>query len=403
MASLTAQQLTGLDIASQRVKRGATYAGFATDTKNLNYAKSTYGYSYTAKKKQGITDPIPAMGLGVGNNYDQLNKILGANIQPNQLSSDTAGLLSLSGADTKSKGDYDQLTGQLTGLMKDVGGQGADLQVAYDAQGVGNAVNQVKELNLKAAQLQGEIGKFDAETEQIKSNIGEQAIPTGLIQGQQAQLNEQRTLAHNAKVAELMATTALSQAFQGNATLGMELAQKAVDMKYAPMYNQIEVLKTQIGIAKENMSREDSKRAEIINAIATEQKTKLETAKAVESDINKLMVEAASNGAPMDVITQMRNSKSTADAIKYGRQYMAAKKSPKVETDPLKMSGDTLNSDYHQSLMGLRGRVSLQGETDSEGNRMQTREEAAKYIYNYYGKKIPLDKIKMDIYDTYEG
>ena len=45
--ALTTQQLTGLDIASQRMADGDTYEGFANDQKNVDCATNNFGYNYT--------------------------------------------------------------------------------------------------------------------------------------------------------------------------------------------------------------------------------------------------------------------------------------------------------------------------------------------------------------------
>lgn len=323
MASLTASQLAGLDIASQRIKKGATYGGYATDLKNLNYAKSTYGYSYKPKSVLSPTTPIPATGLTPDtSNYDTLSKILGANVNSGMVSSDLAGLLALSGQDTQSKKQYDQLNGQLTDLMGQLGGQSADFQTQLDQQGVTGAYQRIKELNLRGAQLQGELAQFDAQTGQISADLGNQAIPTGLIQGQQAQLQQQRDLTRATKTSELASTAALSQAYQGNATIGLQLAQQAVDIKYAPMLNQINVLQQQIGIAKENMTADESKRASIINAIAEEQRTKLNEAKEKENALQSIAIEAATNGAPSHVVESIKMATNSVDAVRLAQNYL---------------------------------------------------------------------------------
>lgn len=293
-------------------------------------ARDLFGKGYQLMKGNKYTPPttaIPADQLGQNNSYGQISRILGANVQPNQLNSDTAGLLALSGATTAGEKEVDTLNTQLTTAMGSLGGKAGDLQAEQDKQGVGSAVTQVKELTLGAAKLQGEIAAFDAETDKISSNLGEQAIPTGLIQGQQAQLNQQRTLMHNSKVAELTATNSLIQAYQGNITLGQQMAQQAVDMKYAPIENQIQTLQTQIGIAKEHMSREDAKRADIISAMTEERKQKTADAKELEKGISELAIQAAANGAPMSLVNQIKNSKNMIDAARISSQYTGKKTS----------------------------------------------------------------------------
>lgn len=266
------------------------------------------------------TSSIPAGALGGG--MQALNDILGANLPAGFVNSDIAGLLSLYEADTKSQQQLEGFQGQLIDEMRKLGGEGADLQAALDKQGVGAAFEQVKSLNLKAAQLKGELEQFDAQTLQDQSNIENQTIPTGLIVGQQAQLEKQRNLARIAKAAELSGTIALSQAYQGNAQLGMQLAQQAVDLKYAPIRNEIDVLKTQIGFASEKLSRDDQKRSQIIGALLDVKMDEISQQHETESKIQSLAIEAAANGAPLSVIEAMKAAGDPATAASIGGQFI---------------------------------------------------------------------------------
>lgn len=275
--------------------------------------KNIAGDYFVIPKGLGVVDPnspIPATGLS--NSSTELSNVLGANLGNNTIDSDIAGLLSLYGSSTKSRDEYDELTTQLTDATKSLGQQGTDLQAELDRQGVGAAYEQVKELNLKASQLQGEIGKFDAETEQVMSNVEDQSIPTGLIQGQQAQVQKQRDLTRLAKSAELSSTIALAQAYQGNAQLGMELASKAIDIKYQPILANIEALRTQIGFASERMNREDKVRSDIIGKLIDIKEREIDEQKAKESQVQELAIGIASMGAPLDVV---RNVQKMTDVV----------------------------------------------------------------------------------------
>jgi hypothetical protein len=311
------------------------------------------------------------------------------------LSNDLAGLLALGSANSAEKGQVDTLNTQLTGLMGQLGNRSTDLQSEMDKQGVGTAYGQMKELGLRAAQLQGEIQQFDAQTGQISNDINQQAIPTGLLQGQQLQLQTQRDLTRNSKTAELASTTALQQAYQGNATLGTTLAQQAVDLKYAPMENQISVLQTQLGIAKENMTAADKKRADVINAIAEEQKTRTADAKKLESDISTLAIEAASNGAPLSVVNAMKAAKDPATAASIAHQYLAgsqyvkpSKASTKGTITDGTMMGDSANYSNVSRTKDAGGGYAFFGKNKTTGKM----EPIGIAVYALK-KGIPLDQV----------
>lgn len=271
--------------------------------------------------------PSPDKPMDINNVTDasgniDISKILGAGAGASTTGSDIAGLLSLYGASSAESKNYDALTTELTTAMKSLGNEGADLQAAMDANGVGDAYQHVKELNLQAAQLKGQLDTFDAETEQGKAKIEDQAIPTGLISGQQAQLQKQRDLTRLAKAAELSGVLALSQAYQGNITIGTDLAQKSVDMKYAPILNEIDVLKTQLNIAGDKMNKADAARAKVIDSLLNIKTAEINTEKKTQSDIQTLAVQAASNGAPLPLVKQMQAAADPAAAASIGAAYL---------------------------------------------------------------------------------
>lgn len=292
----------------------------------------------------GSVQPIPTTALSTGN--PELDKLLNAAVSKGNLDSDIAGLLALSAASTDSSKDYDKSAAELTKLMSSLGNESQDLQTAMDAQGVGAAFEQVKELNLKAAQLKGELDSFDAGTISGNEKISDKVQTQSSIEGDQRAYQKQRDLTRIGKAAELSATVALSQAYQGNAQLGLELAQKSVDLKYQPILNEIEVVKTQLGIAQTKMSSEEKKNADIINALLDIRTKEIESEKANKKDIESVAVEAASNGAPLAVITKMRAAPNAAEAAVIGASYIKGNQesvgggTPKLDVGEIKFTSD---------------------------------------------------------------
>jgi hypothetical protein len=288
-------------------------------------------------KPTSATDPIPANNLGQGN--VDLNAILGANVDTGNVQNDINGLLALYGKGSESQTEYQDLQGQLTGLMGSMGQQGADLAAELEKQGVNAANAQIKELNLKLAQLSGALTTFDANALKATSELENQAIPTGLIRGQQSQLKKQNDLTRVGMAAELSANSALLQAYQGNATLGADLAQKAIDLKYQPIQANIDILKTQLGFASEKMNKDETNRSKIIDGLLTIKQNELTEQKNNEKDILNVAVEAATNGAPMDVVNSIKGSTDIASATVAAAGY--AKKAAENDTSDLIHLGDS--------------------------------------------------------------
>lgn len=346
--ALTSEQIKGLDIASIRKQQGRASAA---DLRNLGYATKTFGYKYkpattpapnqsiqalqgqgynylgtqqgikdaiakygtgrvkniggnffilpAAIKKPNITQPIPAGNLGA---YQDLSGILGSNITPDMVSPEIAGLLALQGKATKGDQEVSDVQKQILEQMKSLGGQGADVQAELEKAGVPQALQQVKELTLKAAQLQGELSQFDVQTKAGEAALGDTAMPVGLIQGNQAKLQQQRDLTRLGKAAELSGTIGLAEAYKGNIQIGTELARQAVDLKYQPILSNIETLQTQLGFAQDKLSKDDQKRAGIIGELLRTRQEEIAEQKNKEQQIQELAIGIASMGAPLGLV-----------------------------------------------------------------------------------------------------
>lgn len=320
--------------------------------------QSIAGHSFIVPK--GLEGPRVGQPIDAGNlsSYQELSKILGSQVTPDMISPEIAGLLALQGKTTSSEQEYSDIQKQLVEQMKTIGGQGQDLQAELEKAGVPQAYQQVKELNLRAAQLQGELEQFDVQTRQAGAALGDQPIPTGLIQGQQQKLQQQRDLSRLGKAAELAGTIALSNAYQGNAQLGSQLAQQAVDLKYQPILNNLDVLKTQLSFAGEKMAKEDQKRASIISSLVKIKEDEIAAKKATEQQIQQLAIDIASIGAPLDVVRNVQKMSDPVAAAQaagsWKRQFDLAEEARKRSlSGPGTISSEyKLTSDQRSALIG---------------------------------------------------
>lgn len=239
--------------------------------------------------------------------------------------SQIAGLSSVLSASKAASDKYDALGSDLTTAMGSLGGESGDLQTALNAAGVPQATAQLNDLNTTVANLQGQLSAFDAETDQGNNNLTQQQIPEGLIQGQQAAYQAQRALTRSSMSAQLSAEAALVQAYQGNIDSATKLATQAVDTKYTAIQNQISVLQTQLGLAKDNLTGAQSSQANVINELLSLQSEQLKTQQDNQTKIQTLAITAASNGAPLSIVRQIQSSTDPVAAASIGSQYVGTK------------------------------------------------------------------------------
>lgn len=266
--------------------------------------------------------PIDASKLGTGGNTQSFNDILSAAFNDKNPTSSIAGLLSLYGVSSDQQKEIDKTNAEILSLTKSLGQEDADLQKFLREQGVPAAYDQVKQLNLEAAQLKGELDAFDVETEKLLGDIEDQPITARVAAGTQARLQRQRNLDKMAKASKLSAVIGLSQAYAGNAELGTKLAQQSIDLKYNPIKSAITVLKEQLRIQSDSSEKSDSTRAKIISGLIGLKEASIDKAAAAEKQIQALAIQAATNGAPPAVIAAIQNSPDPVSAASAGSQYI---------------------------------------------------------------------------------
>ena len=274
--------------------------------------------------------PISATSLSSTGNFNtDLNSILRAGSSAtSSIDSQIAGLINLWNTSSSQQTQMNQEQSQLAKLSASLGDN--SLQSALDQSGYTAANAQFKEASLNVANLQGQIASFDAETQKGLSNTENQAIPAGLVQGQQAQYQKQRDLTKLGMTAQLAGATAIAQAYQGNVTNALNLAQMSVDTTFKIQEAQIDAVKTQISITQDSMNAEDNKKANIINALLKIKEDELAQAKDQASQVQKLAITAASNGAPLSVTQAMSKSTDPVAAAQLGGQYLNTPASPKI-------------------------------------------------------------------------
>lgn len=307
------------------------YTGSATqNTQLLNMLKgfatgqvSSTGVPTTMSSPGTVPTPTTPINVGdLGNTNPALGSVLGASVGNSTTTSDINGLLGLYGAQTDASKKVDEVSANLTDAMKELGNEGVDLKAELDKNGTTGAYQQVQELSLQAASLKGELDKFDAETQTGLSNLEDQPIPTGLLTGQKAQYQKQRDLTRLSKASELSSVMAMSQAYLGNAQLGEKLANDAITMKYQPIQNEIDVLKTQLGVASDSLTRDDNNRSKVITALINLKQNDLDTQKANDTKVQGLAIQAAVNGAPTSVVNAIKSSTDPVSAAALGATWI---------------------------------------------------------------------------------
>lgn len=206
-------------------------------------------------------------------------------------SASNAFIQSLTGINNNADENYNNQSSAIDSALRDygtlsteIGGKGQYQNDQANAFGLSANVTKLNDINTQIAQKVGEYNQGIAQ-------IGNDSIFGGFAEGEKGRLN-------NVASAQIGALSSIAQALQGNISTAQSLAQKATDLKFAPLEADLankktilENLGTKLGYAE----------AEKITA-----KQNLISAK--KDDYNNALStlqQAIQNGAPQDIVTKL--------------------------------------------------------------------------------------------------
>ena len=181
-------------------------------------------------------------------------------------------------------------------------------------------LEQDANINIQQKEIQGltnEINQIAKETTAAKLALENQPYITVGVQGQQAKVDRDNA------VKTLILNSAL-QAKQGNLSLALNQIQRSLDLKYKPKEDELAYKIKLIDLNRDSFTGAQKKQADAQSALLTAQEKALTVKKSNEDAIGKIYTEAASNGAPNAVLSQIEASMAKGDtmtAIKLGASY----------------------------------------------------------------------------------
>jgi hypothetical protein len=203
-----------------------------------------------------------------GSGTPSINDLFGAAYAPTAADTEqtqTAGLLKSIyqkvtglGGSVDSTGKIDN-TGALAGA-KDTAAQSLGYKNYADVQ------NQLQDINSQIQTLQKQTAAATTMSE-------DRLAPTFAISGEQAQIAHQATI-------KALGLSAIAQTLQGNVARAEDIASKAVEAEFLPYQTELNYLQNAYNLNKDQLTREDSKRAALLQAQLGERQRILTDAKA---------------------------------------------------------------------------------------------------------------------------
>lgn len=211
-------------------------------------------------------------------------------------------------APTPQEAKITPITSKITELTGQFEQKPVDYQAELDKYGFKTNVQDLQNLNTQIASVKAQYDKFSVGQE------GRTASASS-IYGRQA-------LAQRQAAVELGGLSSIAQALQGNVQMAQNIADKTIAIKYEPVEQEIANQKFQLEQVYEQLSRDEKKKADALKITLDERQILIDEQKTKDADINKLMVAAAGQSAPLNILQEMLKAKTPQEAIVIGRDYL---------------------------------------------------------------------------------
>lgn len=209
------------------------------------------------------------------------------------------------------------LSDRLQALNNSLVGKSADKVKADAKYGVDAAQKTITDLGVQLTGLNNEAAAIPL---QLQQGAAERGVTTSTLGAQQ-----NSRLRTNAIAA--LGVSSLMAAAQGQLANAQSLSDKAVEAKYAPIQEQITALTSnlQLILNSPDYTLQDKNRAQAQIDNQNRRQYQLDLAKENTSNINKIALDAAANGADAVTLQKIQGAKTAVEAMQYSNIVTEAK------------------------------------------------------------------------------
>lgn len=217
-------------------------------------------------------------------------------------------------AETEAQKTSQSISKALMDIIPNLQGQTQELANQQRIAGLPALRQNLQNINSQILQKQAELNQDDIKLVQAVQNIEDKPIAMEFITGQQQSVQRNAQIARALKSAEIGVLNAQALGAQGNIALAEATAKQAVETKYAPYKEALDLYKMQLEALQPQLTADEKKQAR-----EQEIKTKLafndiEKRQKNEEDVSKIIVNAASQGAPQTLVDKAKMAKDPATA-----------------------------------------------------------------------------------------
>lgn len=223
-------------------------------------------------------------------------------------------------------------TQDLTNLLREYTGQGQE-KLGLEQRIVNPIQTKIADITGQANVLKAEYNElakaYEAGKAKLEAESGAKGVTRqGVLQGQQGALDRQAATELNVKASEIGLLQAQALALQGKADLAQKQIDRAIDLKYKGIEQEIEIKKFQLDSIKESLTAEETKRAKALEYALGKEEERIKDEKQNDKDINSMIINASSV-APENILNnaqKIADNGGTASDVsralgKYGGDY----------------------------------------------------------------------------------
>jgi hypothetical protein len=266
-------------------------------------------------QKQDKIDLSGTIPQGGGGNADAVVSGANANIDET--------MKNITPAETPEEKTTQQWLNDVAGLTKQLGDVSAEQATAEDAAGLGVMRQNLAGINTKIKTATAEYNALKSQYDQTSIENRGKSISMSSIIGNEAQINFARQQALNNKAADIDLLIASSQGLQGEITAAQDTVNRAIDLRYKALENQIAAKQAQLDALAPTLKKQDQTRLLAQQTLLDREKQALQDKKDKEKQIQSVMLEAAKNGADKNTLDKISKASSIIDAITYASSSLS--------------------------------------------------------------------------------
>ena len=217
-----------------------------------------------------------------------------------------------------------ELTTQVESLIPEMKGRGA---AQLEAEEKLEIPGQTQALKAVQDQITIRLAEFKkVEADYLKAVQATEQVPgttTGIVAGQQREIQKALNVERVAQAAEIGILQSQASALSGNLSLAQSQANRAVDLKYSDIQDELNIRLQQLKLIEPELTKQEKIRADAITQFLNDQKTQISTAQANEKQLISFNLDAMKN-YPSAQIGINNSYQTTQNKILGSREYQLA-------------------------------------------------------------------------------